>query len=72
MSLYIVCESLQHDEIDRFCFGDCGKIKVGAVIYNNLTWFPCKQSECKHKEREVDADQSLDGEQLILRKLAQQ
>lgn len=70
--LYIVCQSLQADEIKRYCFNDCGKIQIGGIDFNDLAWWPCREENCPYLDRQTSVGEVLfdwGKEELILRKL---
>ena len=51
-TLYLVSNIIQEQEVGNHCFGDCGKIIVGAVDLGEMgMWFPCRQSDCPYEEK---------------------
>ena len=72
MAVYIVCLSLQENEIKDHCFEKCGKIIIGGIDYNNLDWCPCRTEDCPYLDRQLSVGNvpfDWGEEELILRKL---
>jgi len=58
--------------IDAHCFGDCGRIIVGAIDVGDLGFvYPCRTDPCPYVERQTEEPIGTtgDGEPLYLRKL---
>jgi hypothetical protein len=67
--IYAVSARAQELLVEKHCFGDCGKILVGAIVHNMIgKMYTCREDICPHIDRELDFFE-LDGEKLILRKL---
>ena len=74
---FLVSFDLQRDEIEAFCFRECGKISIGSVsleIYEGLPemyFLPCNHSVCPYLDRQVDEPcAEVDNVQFHLRKLS--
>ncbi len=61
----------QKKQIENHCFGDCGKIIIGAGYDNQLGEIAiCKENDCKYLEKQMDeAIGKINNEPLYLRKL---
>jgi len=67
--IYAISHRVQCILVEKHCFGDCGKILVGAIVDPQLgQLYVCREDICPHQERELDFCE-FEGERLILRKL---
>ncbi len=71
--LIVVIES-QKKQIEKHCFGDCGKILVGAGYDSQIGEVAlCKEIDCKYLDKQMDeAIGEINNEPLYLRKLKEQ
>lgn len=73
--IYGVCLNSQQQEIEKHCFGDCGKIIVGGFNIGALGFSICREIDCPHKERDISLDDMADdspkfeGESVTVRRL---
>jgi len=54
--LYLVSHDMQSEEINKFCFRDCGKILIGAVEISGLAFLPCNTEDCPFLEKQMEAE----------------
>lgn len=54
--LYLVSLEAQSKEVNKYCFGECGKILIGAVEMSGLAFLPCKTEECPFLEKQMEAE----------------
>lgn len=61
----------QEPLITQHCFGDCGRISLGAIIDHEtgLSFLPCKHDDCQYEERRSEAFGEVQGCEFIMRKL---
>ncbi len=61
----------QKIQIDKHCFGNCGKIQVGAIEDDQLgPMFACLQTDCPHKDTDMkNSIGDVDGDPVHIRKL---
>jgi hypothetical protein len=62
----------QRELIKTHCFGDCGKIIIGAILDDTLGELGiCREVTCPHLDKQMDEPIGADndGEQITLRKL---
>ena len=61
----------QYEQIEKHCFGDCGKIIIGSVIDNELgELVMCNQDDCPCLDRQMEEPiGEVDGIKIYLRKL---
>ena len=52
-TIYAINAELQKDLIDKHCFGDCGKIRVGGLNINNTDCVPCTEKDCPYEDDSV-------------------
>ena len=50
--LYLVSPNAQPDEVEKFCFGQCGKIIIGNVKMFGGNFLACNINQCEHSEKE--------------------
>lgn len=75
MVLYVVSHEAQEKEVTRHCFGDCGRIKIGAVVIEGRYFLPCRVLECPYSFLEADLGTGEVGngeERIIVRKLREE
>jgi hypothetical protein len=53
-TIYAVSLGAQKPLIDQFCFGTCGKIRIGGIIICGGPFLPCGESKCPHEEATLD------------------
>lgn len=63
-TIYAVNAELQKDLVNKHCFGDCGKIRVGGLDINNTACVPCMKKDCPHEKESIRWN-----DEVILRKL---
>ncbi len=63
-TLYAVNAELQKDLVNKHCFGDCGKIRVGGLNINGVECVPCMEKECPYEKENIRWN-----DEVILRKL---
>lgn len=51
--IYAVSPSAQKEQIDKWCFKECGKIIVGGLIICDALFLPCREKNCPHMEKEM-------------------
>ena len=69
---FIICDPPQKKQLDAWCFGSCGKIKVGAVDlgFAGLVGSVCHIEEGPHVERDdPEPWMEFEGREYFLRKL---
>lgn len=52
-NLYLLFPKKQKILIKRYCFGKCGKIKVGGILYNGEIALPCTEDNCKYLDKQI-------------------
>lgn len=64
----------QREQIERHCFGDCGKIIIGSGYDKDLGEMAiCRESECKYLDKQMDEPfGAISGEPVYLRKLKEE
>ncbi len=73
--IYGVSPFAQKNEIERYCFNDCGKILIGTFESCGGDFLPCNQSVCLFEEKHTEVIGEIqwhpDGktDEVILRKL---
>jgi hypothetical protein len=68
---YGVSPIIQKELVDKYCFGSCGKIIVGAVDGGDYIGyvFPCREDNCPHEEKRSEVLGDVNGESFCMRKL---
>jgi len=72
MTIYVVSPLAQKVEVDKHCFGDCGKILVGGIEVAGAPFFPCRTNPCPYEEKTLEFGTvlfELGTEQIFVRKL---
>lgn len=72
MTIYAVSPLAQKVEVDKHCFGDCGKILVGGIEVAGAPFFPCRTNPCPYEEKTMEFGTvlfELGTEQIFVRKL---
>lgn len=62
----------QHALITEHCYGDCGKVIVGAITDHEIgPLVVCRipADQCPRFDKEMDMEATVQGEPLFLRKL---
>ena len=61
----------QREQIEKHCFGDCGKIIIGSVVDAELGELAmCNQEDCPYLDKQMEeAIGEVDGVKIYLRKL---
>jgi len=67
--IYAVSPLAQKEEVDEFCFKDCGKILIGGLIICDAPFLPCKEKTCPFLEKEKLLEGTIRGEKITVRKL---
>ncbi len=70
--IYGLVLMVQKKEIERFCFGECGAVIIGAIdseIAGPLV--PCRRDDCPFEEQctPIIGQTGIDNEELKIRKL---
>ena len=55
-ALYLISLDTQSEEINKYCFGKCGKILIGAVDLCGLNMVPCRTKKCPFLEKQMEAE----------------
>jgi len=68
--IFGVCPMVEKQkiEIDKHCFGDCGKILLGGMIDDLLALLPCKEKKCPYEEKSLKYG-ICKGQIIYIRKL---
>jgi len=64
-TLYVVPFEPQKEQIDKWCYGSCGKAIVGMIDLGVCHGVTCRNVDCPHVEKE----ESDSADPIILRKL---
>ena len=68
--IFAVSPFAQKKEVDKFCFGSCGKILIGALTLCGGGFFPCGEEICPHEEKHMEEPVgSIESGPVYLRKL---
>ena len=68
--IYGVSPFIQEKEVTEYCFNQCKKIMVGAVVDPELgPLCPCKEETCEFEEKHSDVIGILERESICIRKL---
>lgn len=58
----------QQEQIDKWCFGECGKIILGALTDPELgCLYPCSEEICIHEKKNMEYGETESGNPLWLR-----
>lgn len=67
--LFAVSHLAQKAEVDTWCFGSCGKILCGGLMIASGPFFPCREKDCPHEEKNMDSGTRAFREKVYIRKL---
>ena len=67
--IYAVSPFAQKELVKKFCFGECGKILLGAVELCGGSFFLCRHDLCEYEEARTPVLGNLDNEDVCVRKL---
>ena len=67
MTLYLLSLKTQEELIKQRCFGDCGKISIGAVSVYGFggLFLPCRKDECPYLDNHMDLGAEVLGEKPV-------
>ena len=71
-TLYVVSPLAQKEEVDRYCFKDCGQIIIGGIDILGAPFCPCRTEACPYEEKSISLGKAKvfgAWEEIIVRKL---
>lgn len=70
-NLYLVSVGAQKDLVAKHCYGDCGKIIIGAIELSDIGFIgiPCNEVNCLYEDKNISINYQHEGKNVYVRKL---